>query len=213
MMRFIVSFLVIFISGCAMSPDEVAQYQKRHDFENHKVETVGNERISVNDLRTRYKQETGLDLPIQDTVSCADNMSCFYGKYSAAYDNLRADFRGKQKAKEYEEEKASIARCDADSECSKNNKISSLKDHLRNSYYSVMSANPYLRADYDMAFRSLCENAANSASSGEGRMVMLNRIQDKPGIDPYTRQLVIDAAATCWDITSLGGNWREALRG
>lgn len=212
MMRFIISCLVLFISGCTMSPSEVAQYQKLHDFENHKVETVGNERISVNDLKARYRQETGMDLPVQNTISCADNISCFYSKYSTSYDDLIADYRGKQKAKEYEEEKTAVARCDADSECSKNKKISSLKDHLRNSYYSVMSANPYLRSDYDMAFRNLCENASNSASGGEERMVMLNRIQDKPGIDPYTRQLVVDAAATCWDITSLGGNWKEALR-
>ncbi len=212
MNKFILSGLVLLISGCAMSPGEVAQYQKQNDFENRKVETVGNERMSVNDLRFRYKKETGIDLPAQDTISCSDNMSCFYGKYSAAYDDLSADYRRKQKAKEHEEEQETIARCDADEICSKNKKISNLNKNLRNSYYSVMSANPYLRADYDSAYRNLCENAANSAKVGEKRMIMLNRIQDKPGMDPYTRQLVLDAAATCWDITFLGGNWEEALR-
>lgn len=209
MMRFIISCLVLFISGCAMSPSEVAQYQKQHDFENHKVQTNGGYFLSVNDLRDRYKKETGMDLPTQDTSSCSDDKSCYYSKYASAYGVLSAEYQGKQEAKRYVEE---TARCDADEECSKNKKITNLKDHLRNSYYSVMSANPYLRSDYDMAFRNLCENASNSASSGENRTVMLNRIQDKPGIDPYTRQLVLDAAATCWDITSLGGNWKEALR-
>ncbi len=212
MKKSLLSGLVLFISGCAMSPGEVVQYQKQHDFENHKVQTVGNEYLSVNDLRQRYKKETGMALPIQDTISCSDNIPCFYAKYSSAYDDLLADYRGKKKAKEYEEEKANMARCDADDECSKNKKISKLNSDLRNYYYSLMSANPYLRPEYDMAFRNLCENSSGSAKSGESRIAFLNRIQDKPGIDPYTRQVIIDAASTCWDITYLGGNWKEALR-
>lgn len=212
MKKLVIVAIAIMIAGCSMSPEKIKQYQSNKNFETTKIKTSSGKLLSVKDLREMYKKETGLILPQQETISCSLNASCYYDKYANAYEDLISDYRGREYAKKYEQEKREKERCEADKECSRVKRLSYLNAHLKQIYFYLINSNPYMKSDFDMAFRNLCENAANEEKAGVSSELVINRIKDKPGIDPDTRMQAVDAASTCWEISNKGGNWKEALR-
>ncbi|MEX3240538.1 hypothetical protein [Serratia quinivorans] len=215
MRKFSIGLLVLMISGCAISPETVKNYQESNKFDSIKHKTDSGDKLSVDDLRERYFRETGMKLPDQVTTYCSLDDACYYNLYAQAYDLLLSDYRRKQQTKQYlqaKEQKIKNEQCDADAECSRKRKVSQLGGQLSQLYFYVVNTNPYLRSEFDMAFRAVCEHAANLQVAGVPREDVLNNIRDKPGIDPDTRWQIVNAASICWEISKNGGNWKEALR-
>ncbi|MBL3522883.1 hypothetical protein IM876_09425 [Serratia plymuthica] len=215
MRKIFIGLLALTVSGCSISPETVRSYQENNKFDSIKHKTESGNKLSVGDLRERYFRETGMKLPDQVTLSCSLDDACYYNIYAQAYDSLLQDYERKQQTKQYlqaKEQKIKNEQCDADIECSRKRKVSQLGGQLRQLYTYVVNTNPYLRSEFDMAFRTVCDNAANLQVAGVPRESVLNDIRDKPGIDPDTREQIVNAASICWEISHNGGNWKEALR-
>lgn len=201
-----------FLSGCAMTPQESITYQSKNNFDDKKQLTQGKEYLSVNDLRRMYKEKTGMNLPQQNTASCQDNDKCYYNMYADSFRELMSGYLQKKQLEEIEKEKIAEQNCSSDEACSRDRDLTKLKAKLKNAYLVLIYSNPYLQDGYDGVFRKLCSNSELSQKAGLKKDSWLNEIRDRPGVSPNTRQQALDIASICWDISSLGGNWKEALR-
>ncbi|TCW09236.1 hypothetical protein EDF73_11010 [Raoultella sp. BIGb0138] len=192
------------LSGCALSPNEAVNYQKEHDFENVTFQTKSNERLSVFNLRHKFKNITGMELPNQNTYECQRDASCYYGKYASAYDSLmekhqeEKDKQNKIVAKQKEDE------CQASKECMNKREVDAASYTLNSIYYSLMAQNPYLQADYDAAVRRMCRSAGEAQRNGVSREQMQKNIDLVEGIAPGVRYQIKQVAESCWKMSKYG---------
>ncbi|NWA62962.1 hypothetical protein HX773_18825 [Pantoea sp. B9002] len=205
---FLCTLLSFFAYGCAMSPTDAVSYQKDNGFDAIKHRTSGGEKLSVLDLKSRYKTETNNNLPIIQTASCKTDDVCYYDSYAKTYDDLVNKYRlekSKQKAKEEES-------CASDEKCSREKAVSDLSQRLRQQYSFMLSTNPYFQGDADSIFRSVCDASAKYYKNGNSKESLINNLRDAPGLGPQARGQLLDIASTCWDITKAGVNWNVAIR-
>ncbi|MEH4266038.1 hypothetical protein [Klebsiella aerogenes] len=190
--------------SCALSPGEALKYQSEHDFENTLFQTKSNEKLSVFNLRNKYKNTTGKELPNQNTASCQKDASCYYNKYAVAYDSLIKEYQERKRIenKKYAEEKE--AECQASKECMTKRKIDSASYDLNSIYYSIMAQNPYLQADYDAAVRRMCRSAGEAQRNGVSLDQMQKNIDLVEGIAPTARYQIKQVAKVCWTLSKYG---------
>lgn len=190
--------------SCALSPSEALKYQSEHDFENTLFQTKSNEKLSVFNLRNKYKNTTGKELPNQNTASCQKDASCYYNKYAVAYDSLIKEYQERKRIenKKYAEEKE--AECQASKECMTKREIDSASYDLNSIYYSIMAQNPYLQADYDGFIRRTCRGAGVGQRNGMPLEALQQKIDLVEGVAPQTRYEIKQIAEACWTLSKYG---------
>lgn len=195
-----------FLYGCTLAPPTTLQQQKSFDDEEHK--TRYGEVWTVNKLKENYKKKTGMTLTSPDTTSCGWDGTCYYNAWSAAHDNGISTFN----ANKLEEKKIAESKCLADQECKNKKELSAEMRSLSSNYTTFVYTNPYQQADYDYFAREICGQAEYAQKNGVSRDTLVNKFKDLPGIAPRERLFIARIADGCWKISSLGGNWKEALR-
>lgn len=206
---FIAALIPIIVTGCSLSPSSAISYQNENGFSDRKFKSAGGENLSVNDLKKRYKEETGNDLPSPPVEQCGRNDLCYYNLYASEYDKLINTYRYKL---EKERKVAEDAACQKDYACSKNKKISIIKSNLRQQYGFMLSMNPYNQGDVDLIFRTVCSSAVKSYKKGSSKAEFINKLKDAPGLGPQLRGQLSESASLCWDSASEGLDWNEIIR-
>lgn len=199
------AFLVISIlSGCTTTNFD------QHSYDNKKFNTSNGQSFSVSDLKMMHLQETGVPLATPETLSCGRDALCYYNRWSSAYD--KSPDREKIKTAQADRAKEKEQECMNSPTCLRERDIAKYRDKLRMNYQYILAMNPYLQDDYDYAVRNMCEKSANAQSSGMPKETLLNNMRDVAGVSPRSRELIINVADACWNLSNLGSNWKEALR-
>ncbi|EPJ0509253.1 hypothetical protein ACTBNK_005545 [Klebsiella variicola] len=196
--------LSLSLSGCALSPNEAINYQKEHDFENVTFQTKSNERLSVFNLRNKFKNTTGMELPNQNTYECQRDVLCYYGKYASAYDSLMEKYQEEKDKQNKIFAKQKEAECQASKECMGKREIEAASYSLNSIYYSLMAQYPYQQADYDAGIRIMCRSAGKTQRNGVSLERMKENINLAEGIGPEMRYQMIKVAEACWKLSKYG---------
>ncbi|CAH3642663.1 TPA: hypothetical protein I8622_005299 [Klebsiella oxytoca] len=202
--KFFLLALSLSLSGCALSPNEAINYQKEHDFENVTFQTKSNERLSVFNLRYKFKNTTGMELPNQNTYECQRDALCYYGKYASAYDSLMEKYQEEKDKQNKIFAKQKEAECQASKECMAKREIDAASYTLNNVYYSLMARYPYQQADSDAGVRHMCRVAGAAQREGVTLEFMKQHISLTEGIGPEMRYQIIQVAEACWKMSKYG---------
>lgn len=199
-----VMFVSILLSACAAT-----QKDQQTLFDSKVFKSTDGHKWTVNNLKSDYLKKTGSRLIVSDTTSCGWDENCYYNKWASAHDEGINKYLSSKK-NDYDMQ---LAKCLSEPECKRKNSLSKENSNLANLYSMVMATHPYYQSDYDLAIRTVCEKATASQKSGISRKDLEMKVQDVPGIGPQDRVQIVNIAVTCWNISSLNGNWKEALRG
>lgn len=194
-----------FLYGCSTPPTANEQIEVLGVKE---INTKGAGTYTVKKLQEDYKKETGMILVAPEALYCRWDAYCYYKAWYSVYEKGISDFKSKKIA----EEKLAESKCMADPECKRQKDILDARKGLSWGYSMLLGINPYHQADADYMVRSVCEKTTSAQKEGVSRDVLVNRMRDLPGIAPRERGILKDIVKSCWDISSLSGDWRAAIR-
>ncbi|QDX29564.1 hypothetical protein [Dickeya poaceiphila] len=209
----IVLLLALSAAGCAMTPEQIKEYQRTESETYEPVKEFwpnGHGRTwykSVKELKQDYLSHTGSNLTA-DTSKCGTDKNCYHTAYLSAFDNGIREFDEKEKQAADKKEKD----CQASKECMDNRSITKYSQQLQMRYQYLLSSNPYQQSDIDYAVRTICERAAGQQSIGVPLDEVVTRLQDAPGLDPNSRIAIVDIAKSCWNLQQLKYDWKKSLR-
>lgn len=194
-----------FLYGCTFSP--TAQQQQRGLGDEEYKEKNGKV-WTVNKIREDYTKKTGMILIAPDTKSCGWNSTCYQNAWAEAYDKGIYEFNAKKEA----DAKIAESQCQSDPDCIRKKNLALAMKELSWNYTMLLGTNQYAQADYDYIIRNVCDSAASAQRNGSRKEVVVNKMKDLPGISPRDRSYLSGAVKSCWEISSLSGDWKEALR-
>lgn len=198
--------IVCFLNGCVLSP---TINQQQNEFGDKPYRAENGKTLTVNGLRDDYKKQTGMNLIGPDTRSCGWNETCYQNAWAAAYDEDLGAFNYK---KRLEEKRLEESKCSANPDCKRDKDLSSSMSNLSANYTALVYTNQYQQAEYDYIAREICSNSERAQKKGVMKSDLVNKIRDLPGVAPMERVYITRIASECWNISSLGGDWKKALR-
>lgn len=198
--------IVCFLNGCTLAPNINQQQQ---EFGDKPYKAQNGKTLTVNGLRDDYKKQTGMNLIGPDTRSCGWNETCYQNAWAEAYEK---DINAFNYKKRLEEKKIAESKCLADKECKRSKDLLEARKGLSWGYTMLLGINPYSQADSDYLVRNICEKVTASQKDGVSRDVLIKKMRDLPGIAPRERGILTEIVGSCWDISKLSGDWREAIR-
>ncbi|WP_414454310.1 hypothetical protein [Enterobacter roggenkampii] len=208
------ALLITAISGCSTSVKTNGEKSQQQYDENYSpAKTFSSsgkvkERYkSVHQLKSDFLKETGSNLDA-DTALCHGDNACYHRAYLSSFERGIQQYQSDLKERKLKDERD----CAANKQCSLSRKIEDNKRILVSGYQYVLADSPYDQGGADYAVRTICKNATSAQKSGIGKDTYVNALRDEPGASPRGRAIAVKIASACWNLSSLGYNWNEALR-
>lgn len=213
-MKRIIIAISLVLAGCSAT-----QEQQSNRFDSRNIDTKGErillpekgglvsrvpDNLTVRNLKSNYKEITGEELLVGDTLECGWDENCYKQKYLNFYNDKIGKIqseRVKQLEKKMDEERA---KCEADAECRKQKYISSAVSTINMQYRMLIATNPYNQAEADAVFRRVCRGAGEAQRSGVSEEKLIENINLIEGIPPQVRQSIVITARSCWTLSKYG---------
>lgn len=207
-------FFLASISGCSTLEKTSGVNQQRQYDENYSpAKTFSQSGLvkerykSVYQLKSDFLKETGSNLDA-DTALCHGDNDCYHRAYLSSFERGIQQYHTDLKERKLKDERD----CAANAQCSLSKKIEDNKLALVSGYQYVLANSLYDQGGADYAVRTICKNATSAQKSGIEKESFVNALRDEPGASPQGRTIAVKIASACWNLSSLGYNWNEALR-